>query len=240
MTSNNGFLLGIDSVHKPIPNGIEIPLNSGDHYKIWMTNTRETVCDATVSIDGKSAGIWRLNYLSTACIECPSNTSDMFIFHGTPINVEVKFDPANPTKIPEKCLACPQWHDGHCYGNGMDHLPYGMPSIDENLNIVVLSNKEYSLTNDCLDSSFVFRDTILNPPSHSTHFPFYMMTKQRDDFVLLQIVKETMNITGEPIIKTAKLNINDQIDRENVTTLTLRLVPISSDTISHVKIAFTP
>lgn len=49
-------------------------------YSINLTNNRSTRCDAEVSIDGESVGIWRIEAHDNIILERPANTNRRFVF----------------------------------------------------------------------------------------------------------------------------------------------------------------
>lgn len=49
-------------------------------YRIKLTNDRETRCDAEVSVDGESVGKWRINPHSSITVERPAKLNRRFVF----------------------------------------------------------------------------------------------------------------------------------------------------------------
>lgn len=57
-----------------------IKMKHGDQYKIQMKNNTGKRCNATVYVDGKSVGTWRINAWSTCTVERPAEIDKKFTF----------------------------------------------------------------------------------------------------------------------------------------------------------------
>lgn len=85
MLSNNDFAIGIivggSPKHSVIRKGFRyVPMEHESEYKIRLVNRHTTRADATIKIDGRKVGTWRVNPKTSVTIERPDNEHKKFTF----------------------------------------------------------------------------------------------------------------------------------------------------------------